>query len=477
MSRAQRDLEKVVRRVLRGEPVSAGDVVDRWKLLRSEGSRLLLPILNRAGGWEALIRWAGASPDARAMLSALSQFAGISGDGLRLLEENGIDPPVPGAASRRALWIVDVADRADSGDWERARGMLLADADVLEGALALMEERPSESAAKFLDTLLGEDLPRERDQRVRKALYRLKQRGISAPRKQDHAMVGEKEWWALSENRDPNLQFALCFRFHSAFAGSGDLYILRVWEGHEAFPLEQEAGLQMSRTGFLDLCRRYSESVSRQIGAEVVMQPVPAEHAHFFLRKAISLLPDSANPAPLQDFLRFLGAGEGENPFASAPAPADIADVSLMQHPYFARWTLDPQDLQDYFDEVKRLEEGPIILVGEPQLEQKRAAASAALAAHFDERRRGLWANAFRKAAYFLRKEDPQAGGSASGLAALVENTAFKIDQLAAARILFERAVQLHGEIEKRKEEQAKETSLIVTPDQFARDQRQRGRP
>ena len=476
MSRPERDLEKAVKRVLRGDPVAVGDVADRWKELGPDGSRLMAQLLNRGGGWDALIRWAGSAPDARALLNGLSQFPGISGYGLRLLEEHGIDPPGPDAPSRRTLWIVEAAGREDSGDWVRARGMLRADPDVMEGALMLMEAEPSKSAAEFLDAALGEHLSQEQDHRVRKALYRIGQQGIAVSRKQDRAAIAEKEWWAFGENREPNLQFALCFRFHSSFASSGDLYILRIWEGHEVFPVEQEAGLQMNRSVFLEFCQRYSAHITQQVGVEVSMQPVPAEHAHFFLRKAVSFLPASSNPRPLADFLRFLGAGEGEDPFTTLQASAGGTDTVLMQHPYFQLWTIDPGDLQEFFENVKRLEQGPIILVGAPQAEQKRGAATAALVNYFDERRRALWANAFRKAAYFLRKQDQQAAASAMQVAAQFEDAAVGIDQLASAKILFESAVQLHAQMEQRKDQEAKETSLIVTPDEFARSQRPRGR-
>lgn len=475
MSRPERDLEKAAKRILRGDPVPVNDVVDRWKRLGLEGSRLMAQLLNRAGGWDALIRWAGSAPGARALLDGLSQFPGVSENGLRALVEHGIDPPGPDAPSRRALWIVETAGREDSGDWVRARGMLLSDPEVMKGALMLMEVEPSKSAAEFLDAVLGEHLTHEQDHRVRKALYRIRQQGIAVSRKQDRAAIAEKEWWAFGENREPNLQFALCFRFHSSFASSGDLYILRVWEGHEVFPVEQEAGLQMNRSVFLEFCQRYAAHITQQVGVEVSMQAVPAEHAHFFLRKAVSFLPESSNPKPLADFLRFLGAGEGEDPFDALKGSADGGTV-LLQHPYFQLWTIDPGDLKEFFEGVKQLEQGPIILVGAPQAEQKRGAATAALANYFDERRRGLWAHAFRKAAYFLRKQDTQAAASAMQVAAQFDDTAVGIDQLTPAKILFERAVQLHGQMEQRKEQETKETSLIVTPDEFARSQRPRGR-
>jgi hypothetical protein len=406
------------------------------------------------------------------MLAGLSTFPGISEGALRLLELHGVAAPGPDAASRRALWISDAARREDSGDWARARDMLLADPDVLEGALALLEAEPSGMAAEFLKSLLSEPLSREQDHRIRKSLYRLKQLGVAAQPRQQAGSVTEKEWWALGENREPNLQFALCFRFHSAFASSGDLYVLRIWEGREAFPVEQEAGLQMGRSAFLELCKRYSTHISRQAGVDVFMQPAPAGHAHYFIRKSLTLLPETSDPRPLLDFLRFLGAGEGEDPFAALRSAPDSADVALMQHPYFQRWALDPEDLREYFEELKRLDEGPIILVGAPQIEQKRRAASEALARHFVERRRRLWAFAFHKAAYFLRKADQDAAARAMRLATTLENFTVEADGLDAAKILFERAIQLHAKMEEQRQAESKETSLIVTPDEFARSQR-----
>lgn len=473
MSRSEREFEKALKRVVRGENVSAEDLISAWKSLGRGAGRLAVQILNRPDAWKTFARWGLQSAETRRLVEDLSAYPGISGAGLAAIEAAGIDAPASDAPSRRAIGISEAAALEDTGDWARARSIMLADPDVFDGALSLMEAEPLTKAAEFLAGMLGPDLSHEQGQRIRKALYKLRQQGASVQRKQQN-VVAEKEWWAFVENRDPHVQFALCFRFHSAFSSTGDLYTLRIWEGKDVLPINQESGLQFSRSRFLEVAGAFARHVSEGIRVELQSQPLSPEHAHFFLRKSISLLPESANTKPLLDFLRFLGAGEGVDPFTGAQPSGDTADASLLQHPYFERWMLDPEDLSGFFEEEKKIEEGPIILVGAPQVEQKREAASAALAGYFEELRRKLWGFLFRKATYFLRKSDPETSASALRIAARFEDLSIPAEQIDAAKILFERSAQIHKQLEEQKRKEASESSLIMTPDQFARSQQRK---
>lgn len=473
MSRSEREFERAVKRVVRGENVPPAVLISALQHLGPGAGRAAVQILNRAAAWETFARWAMQAPETRNFLETLSAYPGISASGLAALEVAGIDVPGTEAPSRRAIWISATAAQEDAGDWIRARGMMLADPDLFEGALSLMETEPDSKGPEFLAGMLGPDLSHEQNQRVRKALYKLKQQGASVQRKQQTA-VAEKEWWAFVENREPHVQFALCYRFHSAFSSTGDMYTLRIWEGKDVLPLNQESGLQLSRSRFLEVAEAFARHVSEGMKIDLHSQSLPAEHAHFFLRKSLSLLPAGANPKPLLDFLRFLGAEEGADPLAGLTPAGDGADASLLQHPYFESWMLDPEDLAGFFEEEKKIEEGPIILVGAPQLQQKREAASAALSGYFEERRRKLWGFLFRKGAYFLRKSEPETSGSALRIAVKFEDLSIQLDQLDAAKILFERSSQIHKQMEEQKQKVASESSLIMTPDQFARSQQRK---
>lgn len=471
MNRAERELEKALKRLLKGEGVLGSDVSARWKELGSAGSRLVVALLNRASGWAALAKVAAAAPETREMLEALSLYPGISAEGLGVLEALGIAAPPADAPSRRALWIAELASQDVTDDLPRAHDMILANREMLEGTLALIEAQPSEKKAIFLHLLSLRGLSEEQDQLVRKSLYRLKQRGFNYDHR-DPFVAAQTEWWALSENRDPHIQFGLCFRFHSAFSSTGDLYTIRVWEGKEVFPLSQERNLEMSPKKFEDLFTAYSRHLEEQMRLELPMHSVPREHAVFFMRKSLSVLPEGANAKPLLDLLHFLRAGEGEDPFAGKSPTSEGLTASLLDHSYFVRWIIDPEDLQEYFQEEKKLEEGPIILVGAPQMEQKRAAAEGGFKKYFDERRRRLWGFFFEKAAYYLQNSEPDTAASALKWSRAFEDLSTPMDQLDAARILFERTVQLHKKMEEQRRKEESETSLIMTPEQFARSQK-----
>jgi hypothetical protein len=467
MNRKERELEKAVKRVLHGEPGAVESAAALWKELGPAGSRLVVRLLQRQDGWGAFARPAAAIAEGRRMLESLASFPGVGGAALAVLQQAGIDSPPPDAPSLRAIRIHEMAGGDQTADRDRAAGMMLSSDEMLEGVLSLIEAAPSSKAADFLTSALSGEVSAGQDQHIRKTLYRLKQQGVSVAPREQHG-VAQTEWWAMAENREAQAQFAMCFRFHSSFSSTGDLYVLRILEGKKAYPLTQEPGLQMSRSRFEEFCRAYSSQLQQTVRAEINMIPLPAAHAHFFFRKSLSFLPGD-NAGPLLDFLRFLGAAEGENPFPAAGASRDGQDSMLLEHPYFLRWFLEPEDLEEYFQQDRKLEEGPIILVGAPQLEQKRSVAEAGLRRYFDARRRLLWGFLFRKASYFLRNADPDGSASSLRVAERFEDETFPVDELIAARILFERTVELHEKMEEQKQKEAAETSLIMTPEQYSR--------
>ena len=402
MSRTLREFEKALKRISRGESVAPGQIALQWKELADEGDRIVLGLLTRSG-WESFARTIGGISELRAMLESLVSKAGMPAAALELFESLGIAAPPSDAPSRRALWIYDVAQQEDRGDRVRAHNMMLADPRMLEGALTLLEATPSPSSAAFLAQLLRAELTKEQDQRVRKSLYRLKQHGIAVEAK-PKAAAEQKEWYLFGENRLPLWQLVFNFRFHSTFSSTGDLYILRILEGREFAPPDQKPDLRMTHSVFLQLGKKYSDQIERELGIRIPFHSVAEENAHFFLRQSLQTLEGAPGNEALRNFLRFIQAGEGVSPVLPSGSIQEGSTL-LLDHEYFRQWMLDPEAFLEHSAELKGIESGPIVLVGAPLLEKKREAETKALQKYFDERRRRLWSNAFLKAAYFLKEE------------------------------------------------------------------------
>jgi hypothetical protein len=136
---------------------------------------------------------------------------------------------------------------------------------------------------------------------------------------------------------------------------------------------------------------------------------------------------------------------------------------------------LDTDALQEYMSQVRDLEQGPIVLVGSSLLERKRDAALAAMQKYFDQTRRRIWSIAFRKAAYFLGRS--AVATDALRLSAVFADASVPAESIEAAQVLFDRAVQYVQQVEQARAREEKQTSLIMTPDEFARQARSREKP
>src|SRR5262249_13218338 len=158
----------------------------------------------------------------------------------------------------------------------------------------------------FLTTLLEESLDRPHDQIVRKALYRMKQRGVASEEPNAGQPSMTRELFSLGENRLARWQPMLYFRAHSAFTDTEDLFVLQLEEGRQFGPAEQRRDVQMESKILQELSYRYAESLERQSGMKINFHAVPSVHARFFLQKSAELLEGSAGERGMTDFLKFI---------------------------------------------------------------------------------------------------------------------------------------------------------------------------
>ena len=89
---------------------------------------------------------------------------------------------------------------------EQAIHRMLKEDDFFESTLALLELEESNRTVSFLTKLLEQNPGREKDQSIRKALYRLRQKGFEPPRREIPVITVEpdrSEIFLLAENRLP----------------------------------------------------------------------------------------------------------------------------------------------------------------------------------------------------------------------------------------------------------------------------------
>jgi hypothetical protein len=280
----------------------------------------------------------------------------------------------------------------------------------------------------------------------------------------------DRELFFFGENRLALWQPVLYFNPHSAFSSTGDLLILRILEGQECAPLEQQPNLALDRTSMAQIAERYAAQLEKQLGLQMKFHPVAPAAARYLLSGSTKLISEPNRARPLMDLLKFIGAEPVENPFTALQESlgGEVVGIEhLLRDPYFAHWMLNPHDIQEYLEQLTQLEKGPIILTGAPLLAKQQELKENSLHKVFSAKERDVWAYAFRKAAYYLRETNPLLSGVSIFYAKQLEDLNISIENLDVGRALFERAVNIAQTQQKAKQEEERKSSLIVTPDQL----------
>jgi len=461
MKAGEKKLEKLLKEILRGKPVMPGDLLFHWTRLGHAGDRALIRVLNRQHGWPMFIRWASSDNIVTTKLESLVEQAGIPEEALEPLLQIGIEPAGADSPRKGAIWIREAAAAGRKEDWDRARSWMTHDPDLFEGVIDLLEEIPD--AAPFLASLLPEHLSDRQDHLVRKALYRFEQRGVET-RSSKGVSWAERELFVFGENVLPLWQPILYFRTHSPFTDLGDLYVIHVQEGRDFEPPEKRDDIRINSAGLLKLAEEYSRNVETRGGIKISFHSVSPNHARYFLRKSAALLKGTPGTRNIQDFLKFIGSGETEDPLEKL-TPA--SGGSIPEAAFFRSWILNPEDLDDYFQRLNATENGPILLTGSNLTEIKLAAGLEAFRKYFDGRNRSLWALAFEKAAFFLRRSEPEPAKSALSVARSLGNVDVPAEEIRALAILWERSIEYASKLKKAQADQEKRESLIMTPEEF----------
>lgn len=441
----ERTLEKQLKRIIKGESADSILLANHWQALGRIGDQIVIRALNRAGAWEFFAKYASQQP-------AIQELA----QGIETLRY-------------RASKVVQQIESNQPNGWLQLQDQLRVDEDLFDTVMVLLEGSKSESSAEFVSSLLDQGFNRDQETRLRKLLYQFRQKGIR-PEVEAANSQSVRELFFFGENKLPLWQPLLYFRPHSAFASNGDLLILRIIEGSETAPPEQQRNVALTQTSMKQLAERYSAQLSRQLGIEIQFHAVAAAHARYLLRCSSELIPESQ---PLQDFLKFIGPEPAKNPFEAlnrpeAPATADL----FLRESYFSHWTLNPHDIEEYLSQLMAQEKGPIILTGSSLAAKKMEIRSSFFQKVFTDHERSIWAFAFQKAGFYLQQSNPELSAAAMYWAEQLQNSELQAENVEIARVLFDRTVEIAMKQQKARQEEERKTSLIMTPDEFRESKR-----
>jgi len=440
MKADERTLEKQLKRIIKGESADSILLVNHWRGLGRIGNQIVIRTLNRAGAWGSFANYASQQP---AIQELAQRIEALRNEASKIVEQIESDP---------------------QNQWQSVQNQIRADEDLFDTVVVFLEASKSESSAEFVNSLLDQGFNKEQETRLRKLLYQFRQRGIR-PEVEAASSQPVRELFFFGENKLPLWQPVLYFRPHSAFASNGDLLILRIIEGSEAAPPEQQRNVALNQSSMKQLAERYSAQLSRQLGIEIQFHAVEPAHARFLLRRSAELIPESK---PLQDFLKFIRPEPTKNPFEMLNKSETSATVDLfLLEPYFSHWTLNPHDIEEYLSQLAEQEKGPIILTGSSLAAKKMEIRNSFYQKVFTEHERSIWAFAFQKAGFFLEKSNPELSSAANYWAEQLQNPERQAENVEIAHVLFDRTVEIAIKQQKARQEEERKTSLIMTPDEF----------
>ncbi len=457
----EQNLERLVKKVVKQQPISARDLLAHWEGLGSLGHRIVIQTLNKQKGWESFVLWSESELQIRKKLEQISDRAGISEAGILHLKSAGITGSEGDTPRSQAIGVLQTVKEKDETDWEEAIQLMLQDDDFFESTLALLElEEESPRTVSFLTTLLELNPGREKDQSIRKALYRLRQKGFEPPRREIPVIAVEpdrSEIFFLAENRLPLWQPFFYYRG----AGRGDWFFAEITEGKNFDIIQQRRDIRMNARAMQRVADDYAAEFQKGTGVNMSFHAVPPQYARFFLTSSFEFLQGA------EDFRKYMGEAPKKDPFSEWRPRTNLYQPDaalLLNHEYFALWLAEDEFLDQLIERLVQIEEGPIILPEQQRHQQKGEAVDRATSEYFSPVNRPVWALALQKAAYILKDKDPEIAEIAYGFSRMLDTQPNPF-----ATYLVERSLEIRKAQLAKKQSEEKRTSLIMSPHEFER--------
>ena len=470
----EQNLEKLIKKVLKSQDIIEDHLLIHWDGLGMTGNRAVLRVLRRHGGWNAFVEWASRLPETQRRLARLIDLAGATDGAVETMQRIGMKPAAGETQRTRANWILKAVQENAIHQWPEARSAMLQDENVFAGVVEMLAESRSAPGVSFLVSLLELPLHQEQDRFLRKTLYHLKQQGIEI-REQPAVSRSEKELFFFGENRLALWHPLFYFRNTSAFSNLGDLYVMMIQEGKDFETSDRQNNVRLDAQRLQQMTEDYSRRLRQQSGLEIPFQLVSGDDAHYLLNRSAALLQGTAGETRINDFLRFVGTVRQFSQPQSAQEEMTVTEADiLLATPYFANWFLPSEGFEDFLASLEESEKGPIILPEARQRELRHTAAAEAFAKCLSAGNRTIWSVAFEKASFFLKKSDARSSASAHMISEALRNEEVSMEAIPAARILFDRTLEVITKQRQEQQKAEKESALIMSPEEFARQQQKR---
>ena len=383
--------------------------------------------------------------------------------GLKRLRELGLDPAT-----------------ASAGDLE---GAAASSRDVALAVISRLSQRAEEESAAAL-ARIAQTVKSDKELRrnARRALYRLKQRGIVAPGRDPKPAEGRRKIWG-----DDGIEGYL-----SPFDPLGDrlFWILKSRPGgglaHLSVIVNEPEGLRQTvltsvtrksmkklrddlarRNGirlvacdwrYIDWIASEGYERAREAGSlRGMASPWPQ------LRMQVLSRPAEPRPSPILSVLSL-------DDTANAAALATSAE--LFEDRDFGFWHLPEAVLQPWLERYAEMRDSPLVLGERAQATRVEELVQDTLRTIFAGRGASAWQRRLEETAWILwNTERPDLARKAFAAAAAVGGSESGASGIPFFETLTRRSFSLFIQAEAEKEEEAREGSLIVTPDQIRQQQ------
>jgi hypothetical protein len=154
------------------------------------------------------------------------------------------------------------------------------------------------------------------------------------------------------------------------------------------------------------------------------------------------------------------------------------ASAQLLEEKEFRTWFFDQETLKPYLDEAQRIKDSPLLLNPAQQQERVRALTERAIEELFGGDRCVSWIRRFEEMAYFFHAT----GRRESALQALAAALALEASthggrDIPVCEQLARASLYAFLQMEEQREQEEVRSSLVLTPQQVAREMQQRRRP
>lgn len=141
----------------------------------------------------------------------------------------------------------------------------------------------------------------------------------------------------------------------------------------------------------------------------------------------------------------------------------------------FRTWFFDPEALKPYIDEIQRIKDSPLVLNPAQQQERFRAIMERAIEELFGGEHRASWVRRWQEMAYFLHATArPEQAKRALAIALALETSQRGGHDISACEQLAQGSLAAYLQIEEQREQEQARSSLVLTPQQAAREAQRR---